>query len=95
MKNNPEFFNSTQRVSSAQVIFVDPIRKPLIGSAFALVFAALVPVWPIDGDWWGVPAWAVFALFMSILLSMLTAYVILKIWYDPEDALTEHNEGCD
>ncbi len=82
---------SVQNTSSPESLFVDPIRKPVIGSVFVLLFAALVPVWPLGGDWWGVPAWAVFALFASIFLSVFTAYVILRIWHDPEDMLSEND----
>jgi hypothetical protein len=85
---NPE---SVQKPSVAEDKFVDPIRKPVIGSVFVLLFVALVPVWPLSGDWWQVPAWAVFALFASILLSVFTAYVILRIWHDPIDMLREND----
>ena len=84
-----------QNTSASEQLFVDPIRKPLIGSVFVLLFAALVPTWPLSGDWWGVPAWAVFALFASIFLSVFTAYVILRIWHDPEDMLGEKDHAND
>lgn len=83
--------DSVQNTSPPDDLFVDPIRKPVIGSIFVLLFVALVPVWPLGGDWWEVPAWAVFALFASIFLSVFTAYVILRIWHDPEDMLSEND----
>jgi hypothetical protein len=93
MEKESKTLKSTQGTAESQAIFVDPIRKPLIGSVFALLFAALVPLWPIDGNWLGVPAWAVFALFMSVLLSVFTAYVLLRIWQDPEDSAGENHDG--
>ena len=90
--NEPiEKSDSVQKTSPTEDLFVDPIRKPVIGSVFVLLFAALVPVWPLGGNWWAVPAWAVFALFASIFLSVFTAYVILRIWHDPEDMLSKND----
>jgi len=49
---------------------------------FGLLFAALIPVWPIAGNWWGIPAWAVFAVATSAVTSAFTAFVILRVWRD-------------
>jgi len=51
----------------------------------------MVPVWPITGNWFGVPAWAVFAVLVSILTSLFTAFVIVRVWHDP-DELGENND---
>lgn len=66
--------------------FSDPATKPWIWAVFALLFAALIPVWPISGHWWGVPAWAVFAVAISALTSAFTAFVILRVWKDSKEA---------
>ena len=38
-----------------------------------------------------IPAWAVFALLVSILTSLFVAFVILRVWQDPDDQ-GEHND---
>ncbi len=65
--------------------FVDPGRKPWVWLALVCLLAGMVPVWPIAGSFWGVPGWAVFAVFVSLLASMFILYVVLFVWRDPED----------
>ena len=65
--------------------FVDPIHCPWVGVGIFILFLAMLPVWPFTGNWLGVPAWAVFALLISILTSFFTAYVILRVWQDSDD----------
>jgi len=62
--------------------FTDPVSKPWVWVGFGLLFAALIPVWPIAGNWWGIPAWAVFAVATSAVTSAFTAFVILRVWRD-------------
>ncbi len=63
--------------------FIDPIRIPWVGIGFLILFLAMIPVWPIQGNWFGIPAWAAFALLVSVFTSLFTAYVILSVWQDP------------
>mgnify|MGYP003967277593 CR=1 FL=1 len=65
--------------------FVDPIRLPWVRFGIFILFLAIIPIWPISGNWVGIPAWAVFALLISILTSLFIAFVILRVWRDPED----------
>ena len=65
--------------------FVDPIHCPWVGVSIFILFLAMLPVWPFTGNWFGVPAWAAFALLISILTSFFIAYVILQVWQDPDD----------
>ncbi len=65
--------------------FKDPIRVPWVGIGILVLFLAMAPIWPLTGSWFGVPAWAVFALLVSILASVFIAFVILQVWRDPED----------
>ena len=66
-------------------IFVDPIRLPWVRFGIFILLLAMIPIWPISGNWFGIPAWAVFALLISILTSLFIAFVILRVWRDPED----------
>lgn len=72
--------------------FADPIHKPWVGIGILILFLAMVPVWPITGSWWGIPAWAVFALFVSFLTSVFIAYVILRVWRDPDETVNRAND---
>ena len=71
--------------------FKDPIRVPWVGIGILVLLLAMTPIWPITGNWFGVPAWAVFALLVSILTSLFVAVVILRVWQDPDDQ-GEHND---
>tara|TARA_B100000470_G_scaffold194303_1_gene162669 strand:+ start:499 stop:732 length:234 start_codon:yes stop_codon:yes gene_type:complete len=71
--------------------FKDPIRVPWVGIGILALFLAMIPIWPITGNWFGVPAWAAFALLVSILTSLFVAVVILRVWQDPDDQ-GEHND---
>lgn len=68
--------------------FVDPVRKPWVGGVLLALLFMLLPVWPVEGNWWGIPAWSALALLASFLTSAFIAFVILCIWKDP-DELTE------
>jgi hypothetical protein len=65
--------------------FVDPIRISWVRVGIFILLLAMIPIWPISGNWFGVPAWAVFALLISILTSLFIAFVILSVWRDPDD----------
>lgn len=65
--------------------FVDPGRKPWVLLTLVCLLAGMVPVWPIAGSFWGIPGWAVFAVFISFLASAFILYVVLFVWRDPED----------
>ena len=71
--------------------FKDPSRVPWVGTGILALLLAMTPIWPITGNWFGVPAWAVFALLVSILTSLFVAVVILRVWQDPDDQ-GEHND---
>ena len=65
--------------------FIDPGRKLWVWIVFALLFGGMLPLWPIPGAWFGLPAWAIFAVVMSFMVSLFTAYVILQVWQDSDD----------
>ena len=67
------------------------IKEIYILIGILALFLAMIPIWPITGNWFGVPAWAVFALLVSILTSLFVAVVILRVWKDPDDQ-GEHND---
>ena len=71
--------------------FKDPIRNVWVRVGIFILFLAMLPVWPITGNWFGIPAWAVFAVLVSILTSLFTAFVIVQVWHDP-DELGENND---
>ncbi len=62
--------------------FADPVNQPWVWVVFALLLVALIPIWPITGSWWGIPSWAVFAVAVSAVTSVFTAFVILRVWRD-------------
>ena len=74
-----------------QKSFKDPIQNAWVRFGIIILFLAMVPVWPITGNWFGIPAWAVFAVLVSILTSLFTAFVIVRVWHDP-DELGENND---
>ena len=71
--------------------FKDPIRNVWVRFGIFILFLAMLPVWPITGNWFGIPAWAVFAVLVSIFTSLFTAFVIFRVWHDP-DELGENND---
>jgi fatty acid desaturase len=75
--------------------FSDPASKPWVWAGYALLFFALLPIWPIPGNWWGVPAWAVFAVLVSALTSVFTAFVILGVWKDSDVPFSGRDDGHD
>jgi hypothetical protein len=65
--------------------FVDPIRKPWVGAGLFVLLITMLPIWPLQGNWWGIPSWSVFALLASFLTSVFIAFVILCVWKDPDE----------
>ena len=61
---------------------------------YLVLFVIGIPwYWPM-GDramWFGVPAWVVVAVLTSVLLSVFTAWLILRRW--PQDDKVESEEG--
>jgi len=73
----------------------DPARKPRVWAVFGLLFLALLPIWPLHGNWGGLPAWAVFTVGVSFLVSLFTTWVIFRVWRDPGEAPASSGEGND
>tara|TARA_B100001123_G_C14990307_1_gene899299 strand:+ start:264 stop:533 length:270 start_codon:yes stop_codon:yes gene_type:complete len=67
--------------------FVDPIRKPWVGGFFLVLLLLMLPVWPVEGNWLGIPSWSLFALLAGFLTSAFTAFIILRVWKDPDESL--------
>lgn len=82
MKNETGDAEKLSENSRYELGFTDPVNKPWVWVGFGLLFAALIPIWPITGSWWGIPAWAVFAVATSAATSAFTAFVILRVWRD-------------
>lgn len=66
--------------------FIDPICIPWVGGGLLVLLFLLLPIWPVKGNWWGIPAWSALALFASFLTSIFIAYVILFVWQDPDES---------
>jgi len=71
--------------------FVDPICKPWVGLGLLALLFLLLPIWPVEGNWLGIPAWSVLALLASFLTSCFTAFVICRVWKDPDDSAQTHD----
>ena len=63
-----------------------------IGLAYLILFAMAVPwYWrylPLEETavWLGMPAWVVAAIFVSVMASLLTAWVLRRRWPEEADA---------
>ncbi len=57
--------------------------KILTGTSFSLL--AMLPIWPVEGLWFGIPAWAVTVVVGSALSGLWIAYVSLKCWPGEND----------
>ncbi len=73
----------------------DPAQRPWVWVAFLLLLAGLIPMWPIEGLIFGVPTWAAFAVFMSVLLSLFATFVIFCSWPDSEEERSNDNHESD
>lgn len=56
-----------------------------VWGVFLLLIVAMLPVWPLEGRWFGVPAWAAFALLVSVITSGFIAWVTLFAWKSLDD----------
>lgn len=54
-----------------------------------LLFLALLPIWPVEGLWLGLPAWAVLAVTASGAMSLFIAWWIKHHW--PVDDVSPSN----
>ena len=77
--------NHDEAAAKHRRAFIAPARRPWVWAGFALLLAGLIPVWPIEGWWWGIPGWAVLAVLMSAATSAFTIFVLIKGWRDPDD----------
>jgi len=77
--------SSSNNQSKTDNGFTDPGRKPWVWLVLAILLAGMIPVWPVTGSLWGIPSWAVLAVFVSFLTSVFILYVILFVWRDPGD----------
>lgn len=89
MKHKP---GRPRESSQPQLKRLDPATQPWVWVGFGLLFAAAIPIWPIPGDWWGIPAWAVFAVAVSALTSAFTAFVIFRVWRDPKTTVSSRDD---
>jgi hypothetical protein len=67
----------------------EPCRKRWIWFVYVLLFVFSVP-WYLPGDpptliWWGLPAWVVMSLVITIGIALFTVFVIRKYWQQEED----------
>ncbi len=56
-----------------------------VWGVFAILIVAMIPIWPIEGNWLGIPGWAIFALGVSVAASGFIAWVALRVWREPEN----------
>ena len=85
MKDDPGETQEACKEPQCEKGFVDPGRKPWVWTVFIFLIAAMLPVWPVSGTLWGLPAWAVFAVFVSALTSAFIAYVVIFVWRDNDE----------
>ena len=67
----------------------EPCRKRSIWFVYVLLFVFSVP-WYLPGDtpiliWWGLPAWVVISLVITIGVALFTVFVIGKYWQQEEE----------
>lgn len=93
MKDKPDGSTGKIRENFLEPEFSDPVTKSWVWIGFGLLFAALIPIWPITGNWLGIPAWAVFAVAVSALTSAFTAFVILWVWRDSKKPGLEEDDA--
>ena len=67
----------------------EPCRKRWIWFVYVLLFVLSVP-WYLPGDtpiliWWGLPAWVVISLVITIGIALFTVFVIGKYWQQEEE----------
>ncbi len=67
----------------------EPCRKRWIWFVYVLLFVFSVP-WYLPGDtstliWWGLPAWVVISLLITIGIALFTVFVIGKYWHQEEE----------
>ncbi len=70
----------------------EPCRKRWIWFVYVLLFVLSVP-WYLPGDtptliWWGLPAWVVLSLVMTMGIALFTVFVVGKYWHQED----EHHE---
>ncbi|CAI2717208.1 hypothetical protein [Nitrospina watsonii] len=75
--------SSSQKPTSHTVS--DALLPRWVWGVFLLLIVAMLPVWPLAGRWFGVPAWAAFALLVSVVTSGFIAWVTLFVWKNPDD----------
>ena len=63
----------------------DPANKLWVWLVFIFLLVAMPPVWPVKGDFFGIPAWVIGAIAVSFITSGFICYVIFKIWRDPNE----------
>jgi hypothetical protein len=67
----------------------EPRRHPLFLALLAVVSLGTVPVLFVGGEpalWLGLPTWLWSSMAFTLALSALTAYGILRLWRDDDDA---------
>ncbi|MFQ5481486.1 MAG: hypothetical protein ACE5ER_01905 [Nitrospinaceae bacterium] len=64
--------------------------RPLLSAApvirgIVLFWTLMLPIWPLQGTWLRLPAWAVFAVLVSLAAGVWIAWMALWRWRDPEE----------
>ena len=72
--------------------FQDPAGKKWVWIILIILFLAMTPFWPIKGALFGLPAWAVVAVFMCFVTSLFIAAVILFVWKDDGNEKNTKND---
>ncbi|QPJ64798.1 MAG: hypothetical protein G3M78_05100 [Candidatus Nitrohelix vancouverensis] len=67
----------------------DPGRIGWVWAVYLLLLLAALPVWPLPGMIWGLPAWAVTTVAVAAVTSAFTVFVLLKVWDEAEEDLDE------
>lgn len=67
----------------------EPCRTRWIWFVYVLLFVFSVP-WYLPGNtptliWWGLPAWVVISLVITIGIALFTVFVIGKYWQQEEE----------
>jgi hypothetical protein len=60
------------------------MNSVLIYRILPLLVLFMLPLWPVEGTWFGLPAWVVLAILASATASGVTAWLALRRWPEQE-----------
>lgn len=58
--------------------------RPFLHAGILFFTIAMLPVWPVEGKWFGLPAWVIVTALACLCCSCFIAWGALKHWPDLE-----------